>query len=107
MLSPLEMLDRLEDLLGDPKTWVQNRIAANQFGNECSPCDESACRWCVFGGVYHILSGPPPDLHFEELNRCAQNRGFRDCADLNDNTDHETVLDLIRAAKAGLTTEEA
>ena len=102
MLSPLETLNRLEDLLSDPKNWVQNWCAVNEFGNEVAPCDESACRWCLVGGVNHVLSEEPPESYFQELNRSAWKKGFKDCADLNDNTDHATVLELIREAKAAV-----
>ncbi len=75
-MPPLdELMREVYDLLSDESRWCQGHMALGATGEEVSPFDSKACRWCLEGAIQ--LVDRRNHLSFDALD-CAI------CSELNE-----------------------
>ena len=53
----MEIIDVLKEtkaLLSDPSSWNKTYFAVDFKGRSVNTTDESACRWCLAGAIFHV-----------------------------------------------------
>lgn len=100
----MDVIDALRSAKGkisDSAKWVRGTVAVDGAGNRVMPEDFTACRWCAVGAC---MSNDEAwnDLAIPALHTVAKHLGYRSAGNLNDSTDHLTVMRMfdlaIRAA---------
>ena len=51
-----EGLSRVRELLSDPRNWTNLESALDSEGNSVDATSKDACKWSLFGAIYHCIS---------------------------------------------------
>lgn len=97
--KPSEILIAAKAVIADPKHWTKGAIAKNSDGYSTYVSSETASCWCSVGAYYRVAEAidetPIAITAFETLTRAATAFGrFLSVADMNDASDHATVMSV-------------
>lgn len=96
-MSTLETLTKARELIADPDHWTKGVLARDDLDITTSTTSENACKWCSVGAV-DAVCGDDYDAYYDavgKLNFQAVKRGYDFVAELNDSTNHATVLEMF------------
>ncbi|MGI9449346.1 MAG: DUF6197 family protein [Geminicoccaceae bacterium] len=98
-MTPREILIAAKAKIEDPERWCQGWFARDIAGHPIGSRNPGACKWCSLGAI-RVVWGP---LSYESkvlqtLAVAALDQGFQLPEDLNDNTDHPTVMKMFDRA---------
>src|SRR4051812_47842004 len=97
-LTVLEVLKRARAKIEKPESWCQRAYARDRFGQIIHVQSASACKWCALGAV-KALRPLFNRAEKERLVEAVKAMGFHGgVPDLNDETDHPTVLRMFDLA---------
>jgi hypothetical protein len=106
------ILEAARDLIKDPKHWTQGHAARDEFGSPTESTYSDAVCWCSLGAVNKSATRFESNERFaamamDELDKAAafSNKGTS-MVDLNDKTDHATVLLTFSMAIAATATSQ-
>lgn len=98
-MTPAEELMAARDLISDPRNWTRHALARNSGGFSVSVISPYAVKFCVNGALCRASTG---DV-ISYLTKAANDLGYPDTVTLNDESNHETVMEMfdraIRLAK--------
>lgn len=98
MMTVLEGLIAIRELIGDEARWTQYAYARDLLGIRVDPRDEAACRWCFDGAAKRVTAGNT-DL-FLRIARAFENGHKMISYYINDSSTHAEVMARIDAAIA-------
>lgn len=97
-MTPAEELMAARDVISDPKNWIKRALAVDHYGFGTKL--QSAVKFCANGAMCKAHCNGAAQ---SALNRTAREMGYDSVPDLNDKTDHNTVMEMfdraIRLAK--------
>lgn len=112
-MAPVEILRAARAQISHPANWCQFEDALSIEGMVVPCHDEDACRWCSLGATAAVAGAICPEAEKKAdgyLASAAHEMGFTGngaVADLNDNTDHATVMKMFDRAIALAEKEES
>jgi hypothetical protein len=96
----MRLVDKVYNLLKDPKHLAKGSFAENADGHVVYPRDKSAVKWCVLGAVQKETKGQEETTYLlNQLDTIAQSLGYKSAVRLNDSADHNTVLRMLEIAR--------
>jgi len=96
-MTTLETLRAARALISKESNWTQGRSARNARGERLDPTDSGAVKWCALGAVAKI--GDTGCWIIMALDDACHRLGLRGhIEDVNDTTDHRTVLKVFDLA---------
>lgn len=93
--ATIDILRAARARIEDPKHWCQQMEAVDAEGNTTRVYSETAIRWCAMGTLY--AEGYAEEA-LDMLYVAAEELGHSGPADLNDDTDHTTVMRMYDKA---------
>jgi hypothetical protein len=100
-MNAKEVLVAAKNLLSDPSNWTKGAMARTISDVDVNFYAKNASCWCALGAVNKILFDANEEknkLAFKYLSDAASTFGYRYISDLNDQTDHDTVMKLFDVA---------
>ena len=94
-----DVLIKARNLISDPSKWCKKHTALDANGNAVSAHTSGAVQWCAMGAC--IREGTNLLLCIIPLDKAAKQLGYTNCADLNDESNHETVMKMFDLAIGG------
>lgn len=86
--------------------WVQDTMASDAGGNECTPHDPDAVKFCLVGACAKIVQGTRNLRLVHEIERVIEVRegaGPESAINFNDHAQNvDEVIDMLRAVSAGV-----
>jgi hypothetical protein len=102
MKSVKTNLIKAKKLISDPKKWTQGWYAKNNHGQYTWPAHEDAVCFCSIGAVIKIDGRPPYANAVEReaklLDAAARKLNFGSYIELNETSDHRTVMKMFDLA---------
>lgn len=106
-MKPSELLVKAQAVIADPEHWTQDWYARDAKGHHTGPSTPEAVCWCSIGAIDKVAHEEviySTRLMVEGyLARVADDCGYSDIPDFNDNSSHEAVMkawdEAIRLAK--------
>ncbi len=92
----LRVLRAAQELIRDPENWCQGNGALNASGNLVVWGSPHAVQFCTYGAVRASGSNRAA---IDLLDRTAKEQDIGSCIDLNDSTDHPTVMAMFDRAQ--------
>jgi hypothetical protein len=104
--SDKEILVEARNLIADPSKWIRGNLALDAEGKRLSDgFDPNACKWCALGAVDKVVGDLAGEGYYrrfrnvqQKLNYIAVGLGYSYAADLNDESDHDTVIKMFDIA---------
>lgn len=97
-MSTADKLREARALIEDPAHWCKNINAANIDGHECQVLSTSAVKFCAEGARWRVLGHWRREFAAYALIKAAQDLGYKDVIDLNDDSNHATVMKMFDCA---------
>lgn len=110
--SARRILKRARALIADPAHWTQRTLARDEKGVPMPFWDQRAVSWCMIGAVDKcggLASGWIVEIAWQYVNSAIVEMGLtrNSVGQLNDTTDHATVLAVLDRAIALATGDES
>lgn len=104
LATAIRILHRTKTRIEDPKHWTKGAFARRGDGDNCSPDDPEAEKWCVLGSLARETKR---SQRSGEIARGAlfDSTTTRSPANINDQRGHRAVLVLLDRAIVRLTKE--
>ncbi len=96
-MKPYDLLTAAQERIRDPQRWTQGAAARNERGDECSPWDKTACRWCSFGAV--VAERPEDRDSLPFLSNAAFSLFRSGFICVNDDKGHDAVMQVFTLAR--------
>jgi hypothetical protein len=52
IIDDLAFLKGTREVIANPHSWVQGKIAVSKLNLQCNPTGLDACAWCLVGAAY-------------------------------------------------------
>ena len=94
-----EIMGEVIELIGDPNRWCQGTVAKDSGGRSVLPGSADACKWCLSGAICKVADTKDVAV-FHFVTEAALGELI---PVFNDNNNHATVIDKLKAIKESWT----
>lgn len=97
-MNTLKVLKDARAKIENPEHWCQGHYAVTTAGKGVGPAHPRACAWCAQGALEASGFTPYSSDAIGLAQLAAEELGFASIPELNDTTDHATVLTMLDRA---------